>query len=71
MEPPFLVVKDGKEVLIENRIDGLFGQDRWAGFFLDNPKESIEFGINEVEPLVRKTPGVKGQVLRFFWLSDG
>lgn len=73
MEPPFLVVRDGREVLIENRIDGLFGEDRWAGFYLDNPKESIEFGINEVEPLVRKTSGVKGQVLRFLlaerWLS--
>jgi len=73
MEAPFLVEKDGREVLIENRIEGLLGPDKWKGFFIDKPGESVDFGIDEVVPLVRKTSGVKGQVLRFLlaerWLS--
>ena len=53
----------------------LLGPGKYNGFFLDNPSDDIQWELDDVEPLIRPTEGIDGQILRFVlanrWLDFG
>ena len=75
MEPPFLIEKEGRVALVEWKEAALLGTGKYNGFFLDNPSVDIQWELDDVEPLIRPTEGIDGQILRFVlanrWLDFG
>ena len=75
MEPPFLIEKEERVALVEWKEAALLGPGKYNGFFLDNPSVDIQWELDDVEPLIRPTEGIDGQILRFVlanrWLDFG
>jgi len=75
MIPPFIVGFDNRNVLITGKITGLFGSDKWRGFWLDDPSTTEEFELESIKKIVDSSSGKDGDLLRFLladrWLDRG
>ena len=65
MEPPFMVEYQGRLAVIETNESGLLGTNRWSGWFVDNPSESMSLSGPEIALYHNPTEGIQGSILRF------
>jgi len=72
---PFLSKVGNRDALITGHISGLFGSDKWRGFWLDNPAATEDFELDSITKTVEPSPGNDGDLLRFLladrWLDMG
>ena len=60
-----MVEYQGRLAVIETNESGLLGTNRWSGWFVDNPSESMSLSGPEIALYHNPTEGIQGSILRF------